>query len=202
MPLSDVLARISQLESLSPAALGSPALQAALASGVAPGGAASFAQVLLDATTASPPSSGSSAPTIVAAAATQIGQAEEPPGSNDGPAIATYRSAVAGAQAGEPWCAYFVSWAAREAGKPLGDGGQGIGSVAGIENWASQNGRLLPSNAIPQPGDLILFGTRHVGIVESVNADGTLTTIEGNHQNAVQQVTRRRSEATGFVSMS
>ena len=36
----------------------------------------------------------------LAAAQTQIGQAEQPPGSNDGPAIAMYRSAVEGSYAG------------------------------------------------------------------------------------------------------
>ena len=106
------------------------------------------------------------------------GQSEQPPGSNDGPAIAQYRSAVAGAEAGEPWCAYFVSWAAAQAGAPLGEEGQGLGSVAGITSWAQSTGRLLPASATPQPWDLILFGTQHVGIVESVNPDGTLTTIE------------------------
>jgi hypothetical protein len=48
---------------------------------------------------------------------------------------------------------------------------------------------------------MILFGSRHVGIVEAVNADGTLTTVEGNHSQAVERVTRQRSEATGFVRL-
>ena len=50
---------------------------------------------------------------IVAAAESQIGQAEQPPGSNESPAIAEYRTATAGAAPGAPWCAYFASWAAR-----------------------------------------------------------------------------------------
>ena len=62
---------------------------------------------------------------VVAAAESQVGQAEQPPGSNDGPAIAMYRNSVAGAQPGEPWCAYFASWAAAQAGTPLGDAGAG-----------------------------------------------------------------------------
>jgi hypothetical protein len=40
-----------------------------------------------------------------------------------------------------------------------------------------------------------------VGIVESVNADGTLTTVEGNHSQAVERVTRQRSESTGWVRL-
>src|SRR5205807_2004992 len=100
----------------------------------------------------------------------------------DGPPIAQYRSAVAGAVPGAPWCAYFVSWAAAQSGTPLGDAGQGLGSVSQIADWARRTGRLASS---PQPGDLILFGSQHVGIVESVNADGSLTTVEGNEGDAV-----------------
>lgn len=130
-----------------------------------------------------------------------MGQGEVPPGSNDGPRIAVYRAAVAGSYAGAPWCAYFVSWAAAAAGAPLGELGQGFGSVAQIRDWAARTGRLLPAGAAPQRGDLILFGDRHVGIVESVNADGSLTTIEGNHGNAVERVRRSPAEATGYVRL-
>src|SRR5690348_11284085 len=111
------------------------------------------------------------------AARSQLGVTEQPPGSNDGPDIAKYRSAVAGSYAGAPWCAYFVSWAAAQAGAPIGDGGTGLGSVEAVTAWAQRTGRYTTQ---PTPGELILFGGRHIGIVESVNADGTLTTIEGN----------------------
>jgi hypothetical protein len=126
---------------------------------------------------------------------------EEPPGSNDGTRIADYRGAVAGARAGAPWCAYFVSWAAAQAGFPLGELGQGFGSVGGITAWAARTGRLLPPGTSPNPGDLILFGGRHVGIVESVHPDGSLTTIEGNESDAVKRVERSPGEATGFVHL-
>ena len=131
----------------------------------------------------------------------EIGVQEEPPGSNDSPRIAEYRTATAGAYAGAPWCAYFVSWAAAQAGAPIGDNGSGEGAVEGIAAWAGRSGRLLPASAEPQPGDLILFGGAHVGIVETVNADGSLTTVEGNHSQAVERVTRQRSEATGWVRL-
>ena len=61
-----------------------------------------------------------------ALAQAEVGQAEQPPGSNDSPRIAQYRPATAGSGVG-PWCAYFVSWAAQQAGAPLGEGGQGFG---------------------------------------------------------------------------
>jgi CHAP domain-containing protein len=137
----------------------------------------------------------------LAVATGELGVAEEPPGSNDGARIASYRSAVAGSYAGAPWCAYFVSWAAREAGMPLGDAGEGFGAVEQIADWAARTGRLVPAGSAPSPGDLILFGGRHVGIVESVSPDGSLTTIEGNEGNAVRRVERAAGEATGFVRL-
>lgn len=167
-----------------------------------------FTTSLLGLTSAAPLaaySSTSSSSTVgqraLAAAETQLGVSEQPPGSNDGPGLETYRDAVAGAVPGEPWCAYFASWAAAQAGAPIGANGQGLGSVSEITDWAASTGRLLPSTATPQPGDLILFGDRHVGLVESVNADGTLTTVEGNYANAVSRVTRSPGEATGYVRL-
>ena len=138
---------------------------------------------------------------LLGAAESQVGVTEEPMGSNDGPQISTYRDAVAGAAPSEPWCASFVSWAAAQAGEPVGTNGQGTDSVAQLTDWAASNGRLLPASATPAPGDLILFGTHHVGVVESVNPDGSLTTIEGNYNNAVSRVHRLPSEATGYVQM-
>lgn len=138
---------------------------------------------------------------MLAVAQAEVGQAEQPPGSNDSPRIEEYRTATVGSYRGAPWCAYFVSWAARQAGFPIGDGGNGEGAVEGIERWAAGTGRLLPAGATPQPGDIILFGGRHVGIVESVNPDGSLTTVEGNHASAVSRVQRSPSEATGYVRL-
>jgi hypothetical protein len=140
---------------------------------------------------------------IVAIAASQVGQTEQPPGSNDSPAIAAYRTATAGAQAGAPWCAYFASWVARQAGEPIGSQGQGLGYVGDIWNWAQQTGRAIPNGpgVTPQPGDLIVFGDHHVGIVDQVLPNGDIETIEGNYENKVSQVIRGPNEATGYVQM-
>jgi hypothetical protein len=138
---------------------------------------------------------------ILSAAESQVGVTEQPPGSNDGPQISVYRDAVAGASPSQPWCASFVSWAAAQAGEPIGSSGQGLDSVQQITDWASSTGRLLPATSTPSPGDLILFGDRHVGIVEAVNSNGSLTTVEGNYANSVQYVQRSPSEATGYVQM-
>jgi hypothetical protein len=124
----------------------------------------------------------------LAIAEREVGQAEQPPGSNDSARIATYRKATAGSGVG-PWCAYFVSWAARQAGAPLGEQGQGFGAVADVAAWAQRSGRSLPAGSEPQPGDLIVWGSRHIGIVESVDAGGSIHTIEGNSSDRVSRRT-------------
>ena len=151
-----------------------------------------------------PDTTGSAGQRALAIAEGQLGQAEQPPGSNDGPAIAAYRSATAGAAAGEPWCAYFASWVARQAGVPLGDQGQGFGYVGDIWNWAQQTGRAIPNGpgVTPAPGDLIVFGDHHVGIVENVLPNGSIQTIEGNYSDQVSRVVRGASEATGYVRLA
>jgi hypothetical protein len=211
----DALAAATSTATAEPSAgeLGQLAMEAALTGSAIPATASS--QVGLDplalllgagglptTVAASPtPAAGSSGARVLAAAESQVGVSELPPGSNDGPQLAVYRGAVDGAQAGEPWCAYFASWAAGQGGQPLGDRGQGLGSVGQIADWAQASGRLLPASATPAPGDLILFGDSHVGVVESVNPDGSLTTVEGNYANAVSRVTRSPAEATGYVQL-
>jgi hypothetical protein len=115
----------------------------------------------------------------------EIGVKEQPPGSNDSPRIAQFRQATAGSGVG-PWCAYFTSWAAREAGVPLGDSGQGFGRVDDVYAWAQKAGKAIPNGdgVKPQPGDLIVWD-EHIGVVESVGADGTINTIEGNSSDQV-----------------
>jgi hypothetical protein len=136
----------------------------------------------------------------VAAAQGEVGQAEQPPGSNDSPRIAMYRSATAGNPGVGPWCAYFVSWAARQAGAPLGNQGQGFGSVDALWSWAQQSGRAYTpsSGQTPQPGDLIVFH-EHIGIVEGVLPDGSIQTIEGNSSDRVSRRVHAPGDAVGYV---
>ena len=175
---------------------------------------ATFSQLLNEAafgsSTATSPTSllptgepGTAALEAVAAARTQVGQAEMPPGSNESPRISEYRSAVQGAVVG-PWCADFASWCAAQAGIPLGENGEGFQSVGALWEWAEGSGRAVPaSEGPPQPGDLIVWGSEHVGIIESVDPDGTIHTIEGNSEDQVAQRTYGPGEsgATGYVRL-
>jgi cell wall-associated NlpC family hydrolase len=140
----------------------------------------------------------------VALAAAEIGVAEEPPGSNDSPRIADYRTATANAGVG-PWCAYFTSWIGAQAGTPLGPNGAGEGYVPTMASWLRGEGRYVtPEQATPRPGDLIFFDWErdgeldHIGLVQSVGADGRVYTIEGNADNKVTQRSWRPDQIAGY----
>jgi hypothetical protein len=139
---------------------------------------------------------------MVAMAQAEVGQAEQPPGSNNSPRIAQYRSATAGAPGPGPWCAYFTSWLARGAGVPVGDHGQGFGSVDALYAWAQKSGRAIPANSgqNPKPGDLIVWD-EHIGVVESVLPDGRIQTIEGNSSDRVSRRVHAKGDAIGYVRL-
>ena len=141
--------------------------------------------------TALPPTNGggtSAGQAIVNAVRNEVGVAEQAPGSNDSPRIAQYRQATVGSGVG-PWCAYFVSWAARQAGVPLGDSGQGFGRVDDVYAWAQRTGKAIAAGGgTPHTGDLIVWD-EHIGVVESVDADGSIHTIEGNSSDRVSRRT-------------
>ncbi len=83
----------------------------------------------------------------------------------------------------QPWCAYFISWLAQQAGILLDI----IPQTGYVPDYHTKYRANFKKKAgyTPEPGDLIIFdfnnnGTGdHVGIVEKVNGN-TLTTIEGN----------------------
>lgn len=120
---------------------------------------------------------------MVGLAQAEVGVTEAPKGSNDSPRIAVYRASTPGGPVGA-WCAYFTSWLASTAGAPVGERGQGYGRVDDLYAWAQRNGKAIPGPATPLPGDFMVWD-EHIGIVESVAPDGTVTTIDGNYADAV-----------------
>jgi hypothetical protein len=207
MPIQDVYTRINEIQTLVGRLGGSPPPPApapaadSFASTLAAAQQPESARALAWTTPVTGAVGGSAGARALAAAQAEVGVAELPPGSNDAPRIADYRAAVAGSYPGAPWCAYFVSWAAAEAGAPIGPNGSGLGAVEQVEAWGRQTGRFLPAGTVPAPGDLILFGGAHIGIVESVNPDGSINTVEGNHDHRVDRTRRSPGEATGFVRL-
>jgi hypothetical protein len=129
-------------------------------------------------------------------------------GSNEDRAghILKYRNAVTApgyrkTRGPEAWCADFVSYAFKQAGKPLGPNGKGFASVSMMKNWLNQNGNFHRSG--PKVGDIAFFKNfSHVAIIEKINNDGTVTTIEGNTGGpggqGLHRKTRRLSGISGF----
>jgi hypothetical protein len=122
---------------------------------------------------------------------------EMPDGSNEAPAIRRYRTAVRWSTPRTPWCGYFVSYIASEAGAALGEYGEGIGAVSEIRRWAKRTQRW---RARPHTGNIAVF-RGHVAIVERVVGSNWIVTIEGNHSNRVARVWRSRSEPRGYVRL-
>ena len=143
MSLDTAIARVSQLEAaLFPTAAAQPVAPTADTSSLTGSGTtgttgATFASTLQGAMATQGVTPGSGAGnTMVQIAESQIGQSEQPPGSNDGAAISMYRTATSGAAAGEPWCAYFASWVAKQAGEPIGSSGQAYNALTITQNAA------------------------------------------------------------------
>ena len=100
------------------------------------------------------------------------------------------------------WCDMFVSWCAEQAGATAAvTGGKGFAYTPFHASWFYSAGRW---GTRPKVGAIVFFdwdGSRrisaidHVGIVEAVHSDGSVTTIEGNTSNAVM----RRRRRTGIV---
>ena len=213
MSLHTVIARINELNAafappVAPAPPAAPAAPASSSTGGSPTSNefASMLQGAMGPAAATGPAAvgapgGSVGQKIVALAQGEIGVKESPPGSNNSPRIAEYRAATAGAPGPGPWCAYFTSWAAREAGAPVGPSGSGFGSVDALYAWAQKAGKALPGSSTPQPGDLIVWD-EHIGIVESVGG-GKIRTIEGNSSDKVSRRTygSNGGGAIGYVRM-
>jgi hypothetical protein len=107
-----------------------------------------------------------------------------------------------------PWCAMFVSWCTFQAGLPLpASTAKGFAYTPAGAAWFRRHGAWSER---PAPGHVVFFDfpgddvhrISHVGLVESVAADGTVLTIEGNTDErggrTGGQVMRRRRR-TGIV---
>jgi Putative peptidoglycan binding domain/CHAP domain len=103
----------------------------------------------------------------------------------------------------EAWCADFVSWVSQHSGGKMNNP-----YTPSIVNELKAKGTWKTSN--PQVGDLVLFDwdhngvANHIGLVEKVNPDGSLQTIEGNAldeasgKEGVFRHTRQLSDVLGF----
>ena len=106
----------------------------------------------------------------------------------------------------QAWCADFVSKSfSKTGGSPFGH----KSSVAGILAWGKKNDRFTSAKEMAkdpsklQAGDIATWksnGKSHVGLVTSVNKNGTFNTIEGNTGDKVAERTHGFGKGlTGFV---
>jgi len=125
-------------------------------------------------------------------AVSQLGQKEEPIGSNSGPVVDEYLKSV-GLEPGYAWCQAFVYWCYAQAATALGVPNPVVHTVGVLDCWnrTAVNIKIHSSEAQGKPslinvGDQIIFkhsnGTGHTGIVEKVIGQD-IHTIEGNTNN-------------------
>jgi surface antigen len=130
-------------------------------------------------------------------ATSEIGYKENPPDSNHNKFGVWYGMDY------QPWCAMFLSYCLYSAGLPLKiTTDKGFAYCPYGIDWFKSEGLW---HKAPEAGDLVFFDWKddgeadHVGIVEKVNSDGSITTIEGNtsvgnDSNGGQVMRRIRSD--------
>jgi len=85
----------------------------------------------------------------------------------------------------QPWCGAFVNWVFKEVGVKIPNC---VSTLAGATAFKKNKAWQDAESATPEIGDCVFFDfphdgidrISHIGIVIKVNADGTVTTIEGN----------------------
>jgi len=123
-----------------------------------------------------------------------IGIHETPDGSNIAHPITDWAKQY-GYSTGDAWCSWTVSYEFYHAGGQELIYNHPSGYSGDFRTMGEKHNLIIPH---PAPGtiDVMDFDgypdfTDHVGIVESVNADGSWVNIEGNHNNQVMRVTRK-----------
>jgi len=133
-------------------------------------------------------------------AAREIGYKENPPNSNRSKFGVWYGMDPA------KWCAMFVSYCFFSAGLPLPiTTSKGFAYCPYGVKWFKTNGLW---HSTPKVGDVVFYDwegdgiANHVGIVEKVNADGSIVAIEGNTavgNNSNGGQVMRRSRSAGII---
>jgi hypothetical protein len=130
---------------------------------------------------------------IVEIAKGEIG-VEEIDGTNKGPRVDTYKAATTlPPHESWPWCAAFVCWVVREAMKATGAvytfQRPSTAGAWDLERWSREQDDSTqtrkPAGRDIQAGDIICFTFSHTGFaISAPDADGWLSTIEGNTDDA------------------
>lgn len=136
---------------------------------------------------------------MVAQARALLGLGENPPGSNHNLVTQWYGVDAA-------WCDMSISYEAAHS--------DNLAAVMGKFAWTVAHARAFQSHGRwhyglggARPGDVVFFdwqGTRtvdnidHVGLIEAVHANGTITTLEGNTSDAFHRRVRTNACVVGY----
>ncbi|MFD5792333.1 peptidoglycan-binding protein [Streptomyces diastatochromogenes] len=128
-----------------------------------------------------------------------LGTAEYPPGSNHNKITEWYGM-------NDAWCDMTVSYAAAHSDNLAAIGGKFAYTVAHAQSFQSRGLWHYGTGGI-RSGDVVFFdwsGSQsigaidHVGVVEAVHSDGTITTIEGNTSDQCMRRLRNSSTIVGY----
>ena len=125
---------------------------------------------------------------VIELARSELGEHENPPGSNRVKYWQDYNPAYQG----QPWCVAFLWWVFQHAGERMAFfGGGKTASCSMLLRWYKEQGLTMPASEV-QKGDIVLLNfhggkdPEHCGLVESVARTPTpaalvaVNTIEGN----------------------
>lgn len=140
-------------------------------------------------------------------AITQIGVQEGAGHKNNGKDVEKYLASI-GLGPGYAWCMAFVYWCYEQAADKMGRQNPMLKTGGVLLQWKQRKEKFRALT--PQPGDIFIMdygkGTGHTGIVEKVNEDGTVDTIEGNTNDEgsregyeVCRRTRPRAKIIGYL---
>lgn len=124
---------------------------------------------------------------IIAAAEAEVGRAEVPLGSNDGPDVRRYQGATYLPGSGWPWCGALVCYVWQRAGVPR-ELAQRIASPSTA--LACEIARREALVMTPRPGAAVVWCGVHVEILHSPMGGEVWRTIGGNTGDAVRYRTR------------
>jgi len=147
---------------------------------------------------------------LLSIARSQVGNQEIPKGSNWGKHVQKYLASV-GITFPTSWCMAYVYWCVTEACKELRMVNPMIKTGGVLRQW-NEIDKAYKSDK-PKRGSIFIMdygkGLGHTGIVENVNADGTISTIEGNTNDEgsrdgyeVCRRTRQISKCKGFINIA
>lgn len=134
---------------------------------------------------------------LVSVAVSQLGEHEDPPGSNMTKFGAAY------GWNGVAWCMIFVWWCFKQSGlADLFYNGNKTASCTTLMKWAANNGLFVVGDY--RKGDVFMYDydnvpgdSEHTGIFTGERTGAGYIAIEGNYADKVARVTREASEIIG-----